>query len=179
MVINRRRGSWEHRTFTELPELLDSRDVLVRNDTRVVPARLWGHRAVTGGKWEGLFLREQPGGTWEMLATTRGRPLPGEHVIVGDGLHLILEVQGEDGSWIVRPCLSVGDDDKTQSVLERLVTHRCHLIFDTGMNCRLTGLTTRPFTLNVLARSQHRLPGSILQINSLSDWQLGVLVGSI
>ena len=119
MVINRRRGSWEHRTFTELPELLDSRDVLVRNDTRVVPARLWGHRAVTGGKWEGLFLREQPGGTWEMLATTRGRPLPGEHVIVGDGLYLILEAQGEDGSWIVRPCLSVGDDDKTQSVLER------------------------------------------------------------
>ena len=64
MVIDRRRGCWEHRKFSEIPNLLDSRDVLVRNNTKVIPARLIGHRAVTGGKWEGLFLREHPDGTW-------------------------------------------------------------------------------------------------------------------
>ena len=46
MVVDRRRGCWEHRTFADLPELLDPRDVLVRNNTRVVPARLVGYRAV-------------------------------------------------------------------------------------------------------------------------------------
>ena len=57
MVVDRQRGTWEHRVFAELPDLLDPRDILVRNDTRVVPARLVGHREVTGGRWEGLFLK--------------------------------------------------------------------------------------------------------------------------
>jgi S-adenosylmethionine:tRNA ribosyltransferase-isomerase len=118
MVVDRHQRCWEHRRFAELPQLLDSRDVLVRNNTRVVPARLIGHRAATGGKWEGLFLREQAGGTWELLATTRGRPVPGDYVIVGHGLHLVLEAQGEDGSWTVRPRLSDGEDDRVLALLE-------------------------------------------------------------
>jgi S-adenosylmethionine:tRNA ribosyltransferase-isomerase len=119
MVINRRRGCWEHRTFAELPEILDRRDVLVRNNTQVVRARLAGRRAATGGKWSGLFLREQPGGSWEILATTRGRPGPGEHVIVGQGLHLVLEGRGRAGSWIVRPLREGEHDESTWSLLER------------------------------------------------------------
>jgi S-adenosylmethionine:tRNA ribosyltransferase-isomerase len=119
MVVNRRQGCWEHRTFTELPELLDARDVLARNNTRVVPARLIGRRAVTGGKWEGLFLREQPDGTWEMLATTRGQPTPDELVIVGQGLHLVLKSQGKDGAWIVQPQLSGTGDKTTLALLEQ------------------------------------------------------------
>ena len=113
MVIDRRRGTWEHRIFAELPELLDPRDVLVRNDTRVVPARLVGRREATGGRWEGLFLREQPGGTWEILAKTRGRPVPGEHVVVGQGLRLVLEARGESGRWIVRPQPDPDPDEAT------------------------------------------------------------------
>jgi S-adenosylmethionine:tRNA ribosyltransferase-isomerase len=120
MVVDRRRGCWEHRTFAELPELLDARDVLARNNTRVLPARLVGRRETTGGKWEGLFLREQAGGTWEMLATTRGRPSPGEQVVVGQGLHLVLEARGAAGSWIVRPCRDVEhQDEPTVALLER------------------------------------------------------------
>jgi S-adenosylmethionine:tRNA ribosyltransferase-isomerase len=120
MVIDRRQGSWEHRTFAELPELLRPRDVLARNNTQVVPARLLGCRAATGGKWEGLFLRERPGGTWELLATTRGRPVLGEHIIVGQNLHLVLKARGEAGSWIVSPQRN-GDDDEstTAALLER------------------------------------------------------------
>jgi S-adenosylmethionine:tRNA ribosyltransferase-isomerase len=103
MVIDRRRGSWEHRVFADLPELLDARDVLVRNDTRVVPARLVGHRESTGGRWEGLFLRELADGAWEVMSRTRGRPAIGERVVVGQGLRLSLEARGESGCWIVRP----------------------------------------------------------------------------
>lgn len=122
MVVRRGSGRIEHRGFAELPELLATGDVLVRNDTRVVPARLVGRRAATGGKWEGLFLREVPleGGAeaeagagvaeaplWEVLATTRGRPMPGETVGVagegGDELRLSLVEKGEQGRWLVRP----------------------------------------------------------------------------
>jgi S-adenosylmethionine:tRNA ribosyltransferase-isomerase len=103
MVVDRRRGCWEHRTFAELPELLDPHDILVRNNTRVLPARLVGRRQATGGKCEALFLREQPDGTWEMLATTRGRPALGEQIVVGQGLRLVLEARGASGTWIVRP----------------------------------------------------------------------------
>jgi S-adenosylmethionine:tRNA ribosyltransferase-isomerase len=119
MVVDRRRKCWEHRTFAELPEILGSHDVLVRNDSRVVPARLIGRRAATGGKWEGLFLREQPDDTWEMLATTRGRPTTGEHVVVGQGLHLVLEGRRAGGSWVVRPERGGEDDKSTPALLER------------------------------------------------------------
>lgn len=110
MVVRREGGRIEHRTFRDLPELLAPGDVLVRNDTRVVPARLVGYREATGGKWEGLFLREHPGGTgdgqrWEILATTRGKPVPGERVVVGEseagGLRLTLLEKGEGGRWLV------------------------------------------------------------------------------
>jgi S-adenosylmethionine:tRNA ribosyltransferase-isomerase len=119
MVIDRKRKCWEHRTFAELPELLESRDVLVRNNTQVVPARLVGRRALSRGKWRGLFLREQPDGTWRMLASTRGRPALGEHVIVGKGLHLVLQGREEGGSWIVRPQPERNEDPSTVALLER------------------------------------------------------------
>ncbi len=119
MVIDRRRGCWEHRTFTELPGMLDPADILVRNNTRVVPARLVGSRLATGGKWEGLFLRERTGGTWEMLATTRGRPALGEQVVVGQGLTLVLEGRGKAGYWIVRPQPTIDHHESTFALLER------------------------------------------------------------
>ncbi len=119
MVIERRQGCWEHRNFAELPELLRHHDILARNNTQVVPARLLGCRVATGGKWEGLFLRERADGTWEMLATTRGRPALGEHVVVGQNLHLVLEARGEAGSWIVRPWRNGENDQPTTALLER------------------------------------------------------------
>jgi S-adenosylmethionine:tRNA ribosyltransferase-isomerase len=115
MVVRRKEGRWEHRTFAALPELLQPGDVLVRNNTRVVPARLIGHREATGGKWEGLFLRVLDGGAWEILATTRGKPLVGERVVVGQGLRLVLQARGDEGRWIVRP----GSDEPVPALLDR------------------------------------------------------------
>ncbi len=123
MVVDRRRGTWEHRIFADLPELLDPRDILVRNDTRVVPARLVGHRELTGGRWEGLFLRDGPGGTWEILAKTRGRPAVGEHVVIGQGLRLRLEARGEAGRWLVRPQTDLDSSDAPATSLALLERH--------------------------------------------------------
>src|SRR5438552_2536588 len=58
LVLGRSGGRLAHHVFAELPELLVRGDLLVLNDTKVMPARLIGRRARTGGKWEGLFLRE-------------------------------------------------------------------------------------------------------------------------
>jgi S-adenosylmethionine:tRNA ribosyltransferase-isomerase len=120
MVIDRGRGCWEHRTFAELPEILGARDILVRNNTRVVPARLVGKRDATGGRWEGLFLRALPDGSWEMLTKTRGSPSPGEAVTVGEGLRLTLERRMPGGSWTVRPHPEgLEGGDETWTMLER------------------------------------------------------------
>jgi len=103
MVVRRAAGTIEHRNFADLPELLAPGDVLVRNDTRVVPARLVGRREATGGRWEGLFLRAFPDGAWEILAKTRGRPTAGERVVIGEGLGLVLVERLGEGRWLVRP----------------------------------------------------------------------------
>jgi S-adenosylmethionine:tRNA ribosyltransferase-isomerase len=103
MVLERATGAIRHHRFYELPELLRAGDVLVRNNSRVVPARLRGQREETGGKWEGLFLRELEAGRWEILAKTRGRPRAGEVVVIGEGLRLRLGETLGEGKWAVEP----------------------------------------------------------------------------
>src|SRR5436190_9687856 len=83
--VDRSSGALRHHHFRDLPELLSPGDLLVLNDTRVLPARVIGHRAKTGGKWEGLFLRQSPEGLWEMLAQTRGHPSVGEVIAIEPG----------------------------------------------------------------------------------------------
>jgi S-adenosylmethionine:tRNA ribosyltransferase-isomerase len=104
LVLRRASGAMEHHTFHELPELLDPGDLLVLNDTRVLPARLLGRRARTGGKWEGLFLQQTPDGTWELLCQTRGRLTEGELLEVEPGpLALRLVGRSAEGHWLARP----------------------------------------------------------------------------
>jgi S-adenosylmethionine:tRNA ribosyltransferase-isomerase len=117
MVVDRAQQIWDHKTFDELPHLLHPGDLLVRNNTAVIPARLLGYRAATGGKWEGLFLHDVPDQRWEILATTRGQPLPGERVLVGQGLTLVLETKNKSGSWIVRP--NRQDNESTLALLKK------------------------------------------------------------
>ena len=67
MLINRDNGSFEHHNFYELVDFLNSGDVLVLNDSRVIPARLYGEKSDTGGKLELLLLRQIRHNTWETL----------------------------------------------------------------------------------------------------------------
>jgi S-adenosylmethionine:tRNA ribosyltransferase-isomerase len=104
LVVRRADATLEHRTFQELPDLLNAGDLLVLNDTRVIPARLLGRRARTGGRWEGLFLNTRTDGTWEILCQTRGRLTEGETILVDPGpLQLTLLSKTPAGHWIVSP----------------------------------------------------------------------------
>jgi S-adenosylmethionine:tRNA ribosyltransferase-isomerase len=104
LVARRSGGTLSHHCFQDLTEILAPGDLLVLNDTRVVPARLLGRREGTGGKWEGLFLRQTGDGCWELLCQTRGRLTPGETVQVEPGpLTLILEAKTPGGHWLARP----------------------------------------------------------------------------
>ncbi len=67
-----------------LPQLLRPHDLLVLNDTRVLPARLIGFRTATGGHWEGLFLHVDEQGLWRLLARSRGRIAVGETITLAD-----------------------------------------------------------------------------------------------
>jgi S-adenosylmethionine:tRNA ribosyltransferase-isomerase len=109
LVVDRGKGSFSHHHVRDLPELLSANDLLVFNDTRVVPARLLGHREKTGGQWEGLFLRERDEGVWEMIGQTRGTLQQGEWVTVrrhpNDEAELRLQYVGQLPSrhWLYRP----------------------------------------------------------------------------
>ena len=78
LVLDRQSGEIQHRTIRELPELLHPPDLLVLNDTRVIPARIFGYRTHTGGKWEGLFVGVTEDGCWRIIGQTRGKLLAGE-----------------------------------------------------------------------------------------------------
>lgn len=106
LVLRRAERALEHHRFHELPELLRPGDLLVLNDTRVLPARLLGQRARTGGKWEGLFLRTLPDGCWELMCQTRGHLEPGETIAVEPGpFTLELVERTRTGFWRARPAL--------------------------------------------------------------------------
>ena len=70
LVLHRDLGSMDHSSFRSLPDHLREGDLLVMNDSRVVPARLLGRRAATGGKAEVVLLHRLGGNTWKAL----GRP---------------------------------------------------------------------------------------------------------
>jgi S-adenosylmethionine:tRNA ribosyltransferase-isomerase len=108
LVVDRARNSLETRHIRDLPELLRPGDCLVINDTRVIPARLVGHRDRTGGRWEGLFIEADPRGLWRVMCRTRGKLAPGEAITLIDPAgrettRLQLGARQPDGSWIARP----------------------------------------------------------------------------
>ncbi len=121
LVVDRSRGELRHQHIRDLPELLRPRDCLVLNDTRVIPARLLGRRAQTGGRWEGLFLADDGHGLWQILGKTRGKLLPGESIQLMnaqglDDIELRLIEKQEDGVWVARP----RSDEATLPLLERV-----------------------------------------------------------
>jgi S-adenosylmethionine:tRNA ribosyltransferase-isomerase len=61
LVVSRKTGGLEHRHVADLPEFLRTGDLLVVNDTRVIPARLFGHKIKTGGRIEALLIEERKG----------------------------------------------------------------------------------------------------------------------
>lgn len=86
MVLNRNTGEVEHRQFPDLLQYFSRGDLLILNDARVIPARLYGHRIPTGGKSEILLLNPASGGGWNALVRPARRARPGTEIDFGGGI---------------------------------------------------------------------------------------------
>lgn len=104
LVLDRSSGQVDHRIFSDLPEYLRDGDLLVVNETRVLPARLQGVKDETGGAAEILLLRERYENTWECLVKPGRRLKPGARLIFGDGAMtgLIVGVLDEGGGRLIQ-----------------------------------------------------------------------------
>ena len=85
MVLHRDSDVIEHAVFCDLPRYLEPGDLLVVNNSKVLPARLMGTKVPTGDVCELLLLRQVKGDTWECLARPGKRMQPGTKVAFGDG----------------------------------------------------------------------------------------------
>jgi S-adenosylmethionine:tRNA ribosyltransferase-isomerase len=104
MVLDRASGAIEHRRFYDLPQYLRRGDVLVFNDSRVIPARLHARRVGGGGSVELLLLKREAPGRWHSLVKPGRKMRQGDAFEVSrDGLHITGSVVAvhEDGSRTV------------------------------------------------------------------------------
>jgi len=101
MVLNRKDKSIKHTIFRNIGDYLESGDLLVLNDTKVIPARLIG-RKETGSKIEIFLLRELGENIWEALGKNIKRLKLGQKVIFGDGFYCELLEKGKDGKIKVK-----------------------------------------------------------------------------
>jgi len=86
LLLNRKTGVTSHYFFYDLPSLLDPGDLLVLNDTRVLPARLFGRKKGGGtGRVEILLLRPMDEFSWEVLCSPGKRARPGTRLLFGEG----------------------------------------------------------------------------------------------
>ena len=103
LVLSRETGAIEDRRFSDITEYLKPGDCLILNDSRVLPARLYGRRKPTGGAVELLLLNQREQDVWEALAGPGRKARPGDILEFGDGL-LTAEVLSvlEGGNRLVR-----------------------------------------------------------------------------
>ena len=106
MVLNRGDGSIEHRRFSDIVSYLRDGDVLVFNDSRVIPARLRGRRVDSGGRVEILLLRRLNTSVWEVLVK------PGRRLRTGAMIEIINDSASGDqpGARILAEITGVGQD---------------------------------------------------------------------
>jgi len=91
LIYNREKKTMTDGVFTDILSQLHEGDVLVRNTTRVIPARLFAKREDTGGTMEFLLLERKEGDIWECLAKPARRAKPGLRYIVNDELWISVE----------------------------------------------------------------------------------------
>ncbi|MFK7779216.1 MAG: S-adenosylmethionine:tRNA ribosyltransferase-isomerase, partial [Gimesia sp.] len=126
LVLDRQSKSINHRSISDLPDLLNPGDCLVLNDTRVLSARLFGVRTSTGGKWEGLYLGSNSTGQWKLMSKTRGKLVPGEFIELKPAhqrteqiqIALQMESKDDEGYWTA----TIHSDKDHHTLLEHFGT---------------------------------------------------------
>ena len=103
LVMSKETGEIEHRTFRNITEYLRPGDCLVINDTKVIPARLFGIKEDTGAKIEVLLLKRREKDIWETLVKPGKKSRPGATLVFGEGLlkGTVLEVV-EEGNRLIQ-----------------------------------------------------------------------------
>ena len=103
LVLHRKSGRVEHRVFTDIVEYLKPGDCLVRNNTKVIPARLYGTRVDTGATIELLLLKRMENDVWETLVKPGKKARQGGVISFGDGILTgeIIDVK-EDGNRLIQ-----------------------------------------------------------------------------
>lgn len=102
MVLDRETGAIEHKHFYDMIHYLNPGDCLVLNDTRVIPARLFGAREGSGGKVEFLLLTRKSEKDWEVLVKPGKKARIGDRIVFGEGiLTATIKEIIEDGKRIV------------------------------------------------------------------------------
>lgn len=103
LVLNKKTGKTEHHIFREIIDYLNPGDCLVINDTKVIPARLYGSKVGTDARIEVLLLKRKENDTWETLVKPGKKAKPGTRISFGDGL-LTGEVVDvvEEGNRLIR-----------------------------------------------------------------------------
>ena len=116
--MHRKQNRLEHKSFSDLPDFLNAGDVLVLNDSRVIPARLRGRNARTGGRFEILLLEEnEPNDWWAMVR-------PGRSARIGTAI------------LIAQPGTASGESAVSAVVTEKNPEGHCRLRFGGGTDIR-------------------------------------------
>lgn len=102
LVVNKETGDTEDKHFHDILDELQPGDALVMNNTRVLPARLYGEKPETGGHLEVLLLTNTEGDTWETLIKPAKRAKVGTEIQFGDGrLKAVVKEELEHGGRII------------------------------------------------------------------------------
>ena len=86
MVLDKKTGDIEHKIFRDVVDYLQPGDCLVLNNTKVIPARLYGHKEETGAVIEILLLKRRENDIWECLVKPGKKARPGAKITFGDGI---------------------------------------------------------------------------------------------
>ena len=103
MVLDRKTGDVEHRHFRDILDYLNPGDCLVINNTKVIPARLYGAKEDTQAKIEVLLLKRKENDVWETLVKPGKKAKPGTRIVFGDGLLMgeVIDVV-EEGNRLIQ-----------------------------------------------------------------------------
>ena len=128
MLYDRQTGAVEHKYFYDLVDELHPGDVLVFNDSRVIPARLHGKRVPTGGKVEVLLLTPVGDDRWEVLVKPGKKALPGTTIEFPEGLTGTVEDRTDFGGRIIKFAYQGNFDDIIDKIgempLPPYITHK-------------------------------------------------------
>ena len=126
LVYHKNSGKIEDKHFYDIIDYLRAGDVLVVNDTKVIPARIYGYRDTTGGKIEFLLHKRVDLTDWEVLAKPARKALPGNIIRFSDKLYAEVLSCGEDGIRQVRFHFDGVFEDILREIGEMPLPHYIH-----------------------------------------------------